>query len=69
MVLWYLYYFYRSSDKKKNMAAQKAQAQKRLLRPNRRSDMEMSELEKKRQSVERKKEELVRQKRMMVDFI
>ncbi|XP_064626270.1 tubulin polyglutamylase TTLL7-like isoform X2 [Lineus longissimus] len=48
----------RASDKKRNIAAQKAEAQRRLFRPNKRIDNDQSELNKKRQSVERKKEEL-----------
>ena len=54
--------FSRASDKRKNLAAQKAQTQRRLMRPHKRIDNETSEFEKKRQSVERKKEELVRNK-------
>ena len=41
------------------MAAQKAQAQKRLLRPTKRVEGDSSEMDKKRQSVEKKREELV----------
>ncbi|CAH1775587.1 unnamed protein product [Owenia fusiformis] len=48
----------KSSDRKKNMAAQKAEAQRRLLRPTKRAEMDMSELDKKRQNVERRKNEL-----------
>lgn len=49
------------SDKKKNMAAQKLEAQKRLFRPTKRvsENSDVSEYEKKRQSIERRKEELV----------
>ena len=49
----------RSSDKRKNMAAQKLQAQRRLLRPTKRADGDASIHQKKQQSVVRKKEELV----------
>ena len=49
------------SDKKKNMTAQKLEAQKRLFRPSKRvSDTDhMTEYDKKRVSIERRKEELV----------
>ncbi|KAL4235786.1 Tubulin polyglutamylase ttll7 [Mactra antiquata] len=48
------------SDKKKNLNAQKMEAQKRLFRPTKRvSDTaDMSEFDKKRASIERRKEEL-----------
>ena len=42
------------------MAAQKAEAQKRLMRPTKRVESEMTDYEKKKQSVEKKKDELVR---------
>jgi len=50
------------SDKKKNMNAQKLEAQKRLFRPTKRvSDTaDMSEYDKKKVSIERRKDELVR---------
>lgn len=41
------------------MAAQKAEAQRRLLRPSKRPDGELSENYKKKQSVEKKKDDLV----------
>ena len=41
------------------MAAQKLQAQRRLLRPTKRVDSEISELQKKQLSLERRKDELV----------
>jgi len=41
------------------MAAQKAEARKRLFRTKRPEGGEMSEFEKKRQSVEKRKDELV----------
>lgn len=49
------------SDKKKNMNAQKMEAQKRLFRPTKRvaDNTDMSEYDKKRASIERRKEELV----------
>ncbi|XP_064605449.1 tubulin polyglutamylase TTLL7-like [Liolophura sinensis] len=48
------------TDKKRNLARQKAEAQKRLLRPSKRSEMsgDLSEAEKKRLSLEKRKEEL-----------
>ncbi|XP_069127593.1 tubulin polyglutamylase TTLL7-like isoform X2 [Argopecten irradians] len=47
------------SDKSRNMAAQKAEARKRLFRQNKRADgPDISEYEKKRQSIEKRKEEL-----------
>lgn len=50
----------RLSDKRRNYFAQKAEAQKRLFRTTKRNDAEMSELEKKRLNIEKRKEELVR---------
>lgn len=41
------------------MAAQKAEARKRLFRQQKRTDGDISELEKKKQSLEKRKEELV----------
>ena len=41
------------------MAAQKAEAQRRLMRPNKRVEVDTTDFEKKRISVERKKDELV----------
>ncbi|XP_033737297.1 tubulin polyglutamylase TTLL7-like isoform X4 [Pecten maximus] len=47
------------SDKSRNMAAQKAEARKRLFRQNKRTDgPDITEYEKKRQSIEKRKEEL-----------
>ncbi|KAH3693719.1 hypothetical protein DPMN_081159 [Dreissena polymorpha] len=48
------------SDKKKNMNAQKMEAQKRLFRPTKRAgeDVNMSEYERQRASIERRKDEL-----------
>ncbi|XP_077981014.1 tubulin polyglutamylase TTLL7-like [Glandiceps talaboti] len=46
------------SDKRKGMAAQKLESQKRLLRPTRRSETELTELDKKKIIVEKRKEEL-----------
>ncbi|XP_013397848.1 tubulin polyglutamylase TTLL7 isoform X2 [Lingula anatina] len=50
----------KASDKRKNLAAQKAESQKRLFQqPSRKSDiMDLSDLEKKKLSTERRKEEL-----------
>lgn len=49
------------SDKKKNLTAQKMEAQKRLFRPTKRvsENAEMTEYDKKRVSIERRKDELV----------
>ena len=41
------------------MAAQKAEAQRRLLKPTKRSDVDMTDFEKKKQSVEKRKDDLV----------
>ena len=59
-----MYLLYRMSDRKKNLAAQKLEAQKRLFRPTKRvSDTaDVSEYEKKRLSIERRKDELVSEK-------
>ncbi|KAL3870089.1 hypothetical protein ACJMK2_042702 [Sinanodonta woodiana] len=48
------------SDKRKNIAAQKAEAQKRLFRPTNRisETIDTAEMDKKRQSIEKRKEEL-----------
>ena len=63
MELLHLYYFisYRMSDKRKNIAAQKLEAQKRLFRPSKRvtDTADVTEFEKKRLSIERRKDELV----------
>ncbi|XP_076440096.1 tubulin polyglutamylase TTLL7-like isoform X3 [Babylonia areolata] len=49
----------KASDKRRNIAAQKAEAQKRLFRSHKKVDLgDMSEMEKKKQSVEKRKEEL-----------
>ncbi|XP_074640829.1 tubulin polyglutamylase TTLL7-like isoform X2 [Tubulanus polymorphus] len=48
----------RASDKKRNIAAQKAEAQRRLFRPHKRSDGDLSEYQKKRIVAEKKKDEL-----------
>lgn len=50
----------RSKDKKKNLAEEKAQAQRRLLRFSKRRDADKSEESKRKESLERKKEELVK---------
>lgn len=50
----------RLSDKRRNYFAQKAEAQKRLFRTTKRNEVDMSELEKKRLNIEKRKEELVR---------
>ena len=49
------------SDKRKNIAAQKLEAQRRLFRPSKRvtDTADVTEFEKKRLSIERRKEELV----------
>lgn len=49
------------SDKRKNIAAQKLEAQKRLFRPSKRvtDTADVTEFEKKRLSIERRKDELV----------
>lgn len=49
------------SDKKKNLTAQKLEAQKRLFRPTKRvsDNADMTDYDKKRVSVERRKDELV----------
>ncbi|XP_005098301.1 tubulin polyglutamylase TTLL7 [Aplysia californica] len=46
------------SDKRRNIAAQKAEAQRRLFRTNRKMDSDASELDKKKQSNDKRKEEL-----------
>jgi len=48
----------RASDKRKNMAAQKAAAQKRLLQPHKRPEGELTDSDRKRLITEKKKEEL-----------
>lgn len=48
----------RASDKRKNIAAQKALTQRRLFRSSKRLEGETYETEKRKQSVERRKEEL-----------
>ena len=58
----YTYSCCRASDKRKNMAAQKAEAQKRLLRPTKKFDGDPTDWQKHKVSVEKKKEELVRKK-------
>ena len=49
------------SDKKKNLAAQKLEAQKRLFRPTKRvsETADITEFDKKKLSIERRKDELV----------
>ena len=53
--------YFRMSDKRKNIAAQKAEAQRRLFRPSKRvtDTADVTEFEKKRLSIERRKDELV----------
>ncbi|XP_048759052.1 tubulin polyglutamylase TTLL7-like [Ostrea edulis] len=46
------------SDKRRNYFAQKAEAQKRLFRTTKRNEADMTELEKKKQSIEKRREEL-----------
>ncbi|XP_070563404.1 LOW QUALITY PROTEIN: tubulin polyglutamylase TTLL7-like [Ptychodera flava] len=48
----------KASDKRKGMAAQKLESQKRLLRPTRRSETELTELDKKKIIVDKRREEL-----------
>ncbi|KAL8590371.1 hypothetical protein ACOMHN_011585 [Nucella lapillus] len=49
----------KASDKRRNIAAQKAEAQKRLFRSHKKVDLgDVSETDKKKQSVEKRKEEL-----------
>nr|XP_054764453.1 tubulin polyglutamylase TTLL7-like [Lytechinus pictus] len=48
----------RTSDKRKGMAAQKAESQKRLLRPTKRLSTEHNELEKRRLDIEQRKAEI-----------
>ncbi len=48
----------RASDKRKNMAAQKAEAQRRLLRPSKKFDAD--DANKRRNDARKKKDELVR---------
>jgi len=50
----------RARDKKKNMADEKAQAQRRLLRSTKRHGTDKSEHQKQKDMLERRKEELVR---------
>ena len=51
------------------MAAQKAEAQKRLLKPTRRAEGDVSDLEKKRISAEKKKDDLVRHRLMSLSVL
>ncbi|XP_071117316.1 tubulin polyglutamylase TTLL7-like isoform X2 [Haliotis cracherodii] len=48
----------KSSDKRRNIAAQKAEARKRLFRSTKKVEVDVTDLEKKRQTIERRKEEL-----------
>ncbi|KAK7492938.1 hypothetical protein BaRGS_00015885 [Batillaria attramentaria] len=49
----------KASDKRRNIAAQKAEAQRRLFRSHKKVDLgDVTEIDKKRQSVEKRKEEL-----------
>jgi len=50
----------RARDKKKNIADEKAQAQRRLLRATNRPGAEKSEHQRQKEMLERRKEELVR---------
>jgi len=50
----------RARDKKKNIADEKAQAQRRLLRATKRHGAEKSEQQRQKEMLERRKEELVR---------
>ena len=60
---------FRLSDKRRNYFAQKAEAQKRLFRTtNRGTGGEMSEFDKKRQSIEKRKEELVCREQIYLKF-
>ena len=49
----------RARDKKKNIATEKAQAQRRLLRATNRHGVEKSEHQRQKEMLERRKEELV----------
>jgi len=49
----------RVKDKKKNIADEKAQAQRRLLRATRRHEVDRSERQRQKDMLERRKEELV----------
>lgn len=46
------------SDKRKGMAAQKAETQKRLMRPSRRSETDMTDFDRRKANIEKRKEEL-----------
>ncbi|XP_071799892.1 tubulin polyglutamylase TTLL7-like [Asterias amurensis] len=48
----------KQSDKRKGLAAQKAEAQKRLLRPAKRSSVELPDNEKQKAAIEKRKQEL-----------
>ena len=53
--------FFRVSDKRRNIAAQKAEAQRRLFRTSRKPDtQDVTTLDKKKASMDKRKEELVR---------
>lgn len=52
--------FSRASDKRRNIAAQKAEAQRRLFRSHKKVDLaDLTEGDKKKQSIEKRKDELV----------
>ena len=48
----------KQSDKRRGMAAQKAEAQRRLFRPAKRTESDMTPYDKKRRSIEKRKQEL-----------
>ena len=51
---------FRASDKRRNIAAQKAEAQRRLFRSHKKVEQgESTEMEKKKQELEKRKDELV----------
>jgi len=50
---------FRARDKKKNIADEKAQAQRRLLRSTKRNGAEKTEHQRQKEMLERRKEELV----------
>jgi len=58
---WWLCGF-RARDKKKNIADEKAQSQRRLLRATKRHEAEKTERQKQKEMLERRKEELVCEK-------